>query len=181
MKKRERERESRVADLCVGWPPDTGVRPAGNMPIGASWIQSLKTIIWTECVCVCVWDNIYLSGCTWATVTNYFPLTLSFIMKYTNCLHVFSQAKHTLHTHTQTHSHCMQCAKPSLASSTSWDFKGDPLSVALSQLPCSPFLFPSLTQTQRADLPNTLTHTQSTNSQNPLLFRLHFYLLRAFY
>lgn len=105
-KEKERERASRVADLCVGWAPDTGVWPAGSLPIGASWIQSLKTIIWTECMracvcmCVCVGgENIYLSGCTWATVTNYFPLTLSFIMKYTNCLHVFSQAKHT-HTHT---------------------------------------------------------------------------------
>lgn len=158
-KEKERERASRVADLCVGWAPDTGVWPAGSLPIGASWIQSLKTIIWTECMracvcmCVCVGgENIYLSGCTWATVTNYFPLTLSFIMKYTNCLHVFSQAKHT-HTHTHIRSHCMQRAKPSLASSTSWDFKGDPLSVALSQFPRSPFLSHT-----------NLTHTQSINS-----------------
>ncbi len=69
--RRERERESRVADLCVGWAPDTGFGQLAALPIGASWIQSLKTNH-LDSVCVCVWcvfvgehifERVYMSYC----------------------------------------------------------------------------------------------------------------------
>ncbi len=112
------------------------------------------------CVCVCVWENIYLSGCTWATVTNYFPLTLSFIMKYTNCLHVFSQAKHTPHTHIFT---VTACNVPSQA----WLPPPAGTSKVIPSLLLwanSLALLFSHTQTYCADLPNTLTRTQNIKS-----------------